>query len=92
MNWIKKLFTQATVKAAVLGLVKALLTAGLSIAGMASLSGCSALQKPSSKTQSSSVYAFGLPAIVITHDNTQLADGSGADTNTTLAEDTGQGK
>ena len=37
MNWIKKLFTQATVKAAVLGLIKALLTAGLSIAGMASL-------------------------------------------------------
>ena len=29
MNWIKKLFTQATVKAAVLGLVKALVTAGL---------------------------------------------------------------
>ena len=92
MNWIKKLLSAAAVKAAAMGLLKALLTAGLSIAGMASLSGCNALQKPSAKTQSSSVYAFGLPAIVITHDNTQLADGSGADTNTTLAEDTGQGK
>ena len=92
MNWIKKLLSAAAVKAAAMGLLKALLTAGLSIAGMATLSGCNALQNPSSKTQSSSVYAFGLPAIVITHDNTQLADGSGADTNTTLAEDTGQGK
>ena len=92
MNWIKKLLSAAAVKAGAMGLLKALVTAGLFIADMASLSGCNALQKPSSKTQSSSVYAFGLPAIVITHDNTQLADGSGADTNTTLAEDTGQGK
>ena len=59
---------------------------------MESLSGCNAPQKPSSKTQSSSVYSFGLPAIVITHDNTQVADESGADSNTTLTDDTGQGK
>ena len=29
---------------------------------------------------------------LFTQDNTQLADGSGADTNTTLADDTGQGQ
>ena len=29
---------------------------------------------------------------LFTQDNPQLADGSGADTNTTLADDTGQGQ
>ena len=54
-------------------------------AATATVAGCSALQTPASKTQSSSVYAFGLPAVVITHDNTQNADGSGGDTNSATA-------
>ena len=44
--------------------------------------GCREFQTPSSKTQSSSVYAFGLPAIVVTLANTQVADCSGDDRNT----------
>ena len=36
------------------------------------------------KTQTSAIYAFGLPAIVITHDATQTADYSGGDTNETM--------
>ena len=44
-------------------------------------SGCSSLQTPRSKTQTSAIYAFGLPAIVVTHDATQTADYSGGDTN-----------
>ena len=47
-------------------------------------SGCSSLQTPRAKTQTSAIYAFGLPAIVITHDATQTADYSGGDTNETM--------
>lgn len=86
MNWFRKLWESAAVKSAAVGLLKALVTAALATFGVASLTGCSALQTPSSKTQSSTVYAFGLPAVVITHDNTQIADGSGADANTATAE------
>ena len=39
------------------------------------------MQTPSSKSQTSSVYAFGLPAVVITHDNKQVADNTGDDEN-----------
>ena len=81
----KKAFTAPSVKSAWQALLKAILTAGLSIAGVASLGGCREFQTPSSKTQSSSVYAFGLPAIVVTHDNTQVADCSGDDRNTASA-------
>ena len=85
MNWLKKVFTNLTVKTALLGLVKALVTAALTAFGITSLEGCSALQTPGAKTQSSAVYAFGLPAVVITHDNTQVADGSGDDLNDAAA-------
>ena len=50
-------------------------------AGVATLTGCGTMQTPSSKSQSSSVYAFGLPAVVITHDNKQVADNTGDDDN-----------
>ena len=67
------------------GLLKAVLKAALPFlfgAGTAAtLSGCGTMQTPSSKSQSSSVYAFGLPAVVITHDNKQVADNSGDDDN-----------
>ena len=82
---MRKLWANTNVKSALLGFLKAILTAGLSIAGVASLGGCREFQTPSSKTQSSSVYAFGLPAIVVTHDNTQVADCSGDDRNTASA-------
>ena len=46
-------------------------------------SGCSSLQTPRTNTQTSAIYAFGLPAIVVTHDATQTADYSGGDVNET---------
>lgn len=65
-----------SIGAAIIGCVAAL-----------SLTGCaSPYQTPGSKTQTSSVYAFGLPAVVITHDNKQVADNSGDDKNTALTE------
>lgn len=81
MNILKKLWASAAVKSAAAALVKAVVTAALATLGV-TLAGCGALQTPHSKTQSSAVYAFSLPAVVITHDNTQLADGSGGDANT----------
>ena len=58
------------------------LLTGLGVAfGAVTLSGCGTMQTPSSKTQTSSVYAFGLPAVVITHDNKQVSDNSGDDDN-----------
>ena len=47
----------------------------------ATLLGCETMQTPSSKSQTSSVYAFGLPAVVITRDNKQVSDNSGDDEN-----------
>ena len=70
------------------GLLKAILKAALPffIGGAIGVtaSGCSSLQTPRAKTQTSAIYAFGLPAIVVTHDATQNADYSGGDTNETL--------
>ena len=70
------------------GLLKAILKAALPVLfggaiGVAA-SGCSSLQMPRTKTQTSAIYAFGLPAIVVTHDATQNADYSGDDTNEML--------
>lgn len=50
-------------------------------AGVATLAGCGTMQTPSSKSQTSSIYAFGLPAVIITHDQKQVADNTGADEN-----------
>lgn len=70
------------------GLLKAVLKAALPFlfgaGAAATLTGCGTMQTPSSKSQSSSVYAFGLPAVVITHDNKQVADNTGGDTNEAL--------
>lgn len=70
------------------GLLKAILKAALPfLLGGAigvTANGCSSLQTPRTKTQTSAIYAFGLPAIVVTHDATQTADYSGGDTNETL--------
>ena len=70
------------------GLLKAILKAALPffIGGAIGVtaSGCSSLQTPRTKTQTSAIYAFGLPAIVVTHDATQTADYSGGDTNETM--------
>ena len=42
------------------------LLTGLGVAfGAVTLSGCGTMQTPSSKTQTSSVYAFGLPAVAV---------------------------
>ena len=70
------------------GLLKAMLKAALPFLfggaiGVAA-SGCSSLQTPRAKTQTSAIYAFGLSAIVVTHDATQNADYSGDDTNETM--------
>lgn len=72
------------------GMVKAVLKAMVpffvgALGGV--IAGCaSPFQTPSSKTQTSSVYAFGLPAVVITHDNKQVSDNSGEDKNSAFNE------
>ena len=81
MNIWKKIWSSAGFKSAVWTFLKATVTAALTTLGICSVSGCGALQTPSSKSQTSSVYAFGLPAVVITHDNKQVADNSGDDDN-----------
>ena len=81
MNFWKNLWALSGVKSATWAFVKALITAALTMAGVSTLSGCGTLQTPSSKSQTSSVYAFGLPAVVITHDNKQVADNTGGDEN-----------
>ena len=66
------------------GMVKAILKAALPFlfgAGVVSLTGCGTMQTPNSKSQTSSIYAFGLPAVIITHDQKQVADNTGADEN-----------
>ena len=81
MNIWKNLWALPGVKSAGWAFVKALVTAALTTLGISTLSGCGTMQTPSSKSQSSSVYAFGLPAVVITHDNKQVSDNSGDDDN-----------
>ena len=70
------------------GLLKAMLKAALPFllggAVDVTASGCSSLQTPRTKMQTSAIYAFGLPAIVVTHDATQTADYSGGDVNETM--------
>lgn len=70
-------------KALLKALVKALLAFFAGGAVGVAAGGCSSLQTPRSKTQTSAIYAFGLPAVVITHDAKQTADYSGGDTNET---------
>ncbi len=81
MNFLKKLWAAAGVKPAAWALLKAIVTAALTTLGVSTLSGCGTMQTPSSKSQTSSVYAFGLLAVVITHDNKQVSDNSGDDDN-----------
>ena len=81
MNFWKNLWALPNVKSATWAFAKALITAALTTLGVSTLSGCGTMQTPSSKSQTSSVYAFGLPAVVITHDNKQVSDNSGDDDN-----------
>ena len=81
MNFWKNLLSLPSVRSAAWAFVKALVTAVLTTVGVSTLSGCGTMQTPSSKSQTSSVYAFGLPAVVITHDNKQVSDNSGDDEN-----------
>lgn len=66
--------------------LKPALIAALGGGVVATASGCCSQQTPSSKTQTSAIYAFGLPAVVITHDAKQSADYSGGDKNTAVQE------
>ena len=61
--------------------VKPVLLAALGGGIVSVASGCSALQTPQAKTQTSAIYALGLPAVVITHGASQAADYSGDDSN-----------
>ena len=84
MNILKKLWSFCclpSVKSGTWAFLKVLGTAALTTLGVSTLSGCGTMQTPSSKSQTSSVYAFGLPAVVITHDNKQVSDNSGDDDN-----------
>ena len=81
MNFWKNLLSLPSVKSAAWALLKAIVTAVLTTVGVSTLAGCGTMQTPSSKSQTSSLYAFGLPAVVITHDNKQVADNTGGDEN-----------
>lgn len=61
--------------------VKPVLLAAIGGGIVSVASGCSALQTPQAKTQTSAIYALGLPAVVITHGASQAADYSGGDSN-----------
>ena len=61
--------------------VKPVLLAAIGGGVVSVASGCSALQTPQAKTQTSAIYALGLPAVVITHGASQAADYSGDDSN-----------
>ena len=59
--------------------LKPLLWALLGV-GVGAATGCSSLT-PSSKTQTMSVWAFGIPGIAVITQSGQAADAAGADTN-----------
>ena len=61
--------------------VKPVLLAAIGGGIVSVAAGCSALQTPQTKTQTSAIYALGLPAVVITHGASQAADYSGDDSN-----------
>lgn len=79
MNWffdfVKSLPWKAAMKAALQIIVPAAVGSGAAI-----LAGCSDL-RPTSKTQTMSLYAIGIPGIAVVTQSTQEADNTGDDEN-----------
>ena len=73
--WLKALPWASAAKAALQIIVPAAIGSGAAI-----LAGCSDL-RPSAKTQTMGVYAFGIPGIAFITHSTQDADNSGDDEN-----------
>ena len=86
MNFLKKLWAAADVKSAAWALLKAIVTAALTTVGVSTLTGCGTLQTPSSKSQSSTVCAFGVPAVIVSWGNEQFSDNTGDDKNEAFAD------
>ena len=77
INWKKAAqITLSFVKPLVKPFIAALVGGGV----VSGLSGCSSL-KPSDKTQTMGVYAFGIPGIAVITQSTQTADNAGDDAN-----------
>ena len=75
IEWFKALPWAGAVKAALQIIVPAAIGSGAAI-----LSGCSDL-RPSAKTQTMGVYAFGIPGIAVITQSNQDADNRGNDEN-----------
>ena len=75
LEWLKALPWASAAKAALQIIVPAAIGSGAAI-----LAGCSDL-RPSAKTQTMGVYAFGIPGIAVITHSTQDADNSGDDEN-----------
>ena len=86
MNFWKKLWAATGVQPAVWALLKAIVTAALTTLGVSTLSGCGALQTPSSKSQSSTICALGVPAVIVSWGNEQFSDNKGDDKNEAFAD------
>ena len=86
MNILKKLWAAAGVKPAVWALLKAIVTAVLTTVGVSTLSGCGTLQRPSSTSQSSTICALGVPAVIVSWGNEQFSDNTGDDKNEAFAD------
>ena len=86
MNLLKKLWAAAGVKSAAWALLKAIVTAALTTVGVSTLSGCGTMQRPSSKSQTSTICALGVPAIIVSWGNEQFSDNTGDDKNGAFAD------
>ena len=86
MNFWKNLWALPNVKSAAWALLKALVTAVLTTVGVSTLSGCGTLQRPSSKSQSSTICALGVPAVIVSWGNEQFSDNKGDDKNEAFAD------
>ncbi len=75
LEWLRALPWASAAKAALQIIVPAAIGSGAAI-----LAGCSDL-RPSAKTQTMGVYAFGIPGIAVITHSTQDADNSGDDEN-----------
>jgi len=75
LAWLKALPWKSAVKAALQIIVPAAVGSSAAI-----LAGCSDL-RPSAKTQTMGVYAFGIPGIAVITHSTQDADARGDDAN-----------
>ena len=78
IEYFKSLPWKEAIKAALKVIVPAVIGSGAAI-----LTGCSAMT-PATKTQTMSLYAIGIPGVVVVTQSTQTADNKGDDENTPI--------